>query len=376
MIIRPATIDDLDELLAVLDRAFSWPRPPCLDFRRMYPHLFHPGRVGEHWIGVEQDRIVAVVGVYGLDLAVDGVMLHGAAIGQVATLPEFRGQGRMATMLEAAIAAMDRARVEFSWLIGERRRYAPHGWALGGSSVQFEIVPRDLPAPPDPGAVGRMRLQELVDTLVQQRERLRNSSHWPAHELASLVQGRGYGGVRIGGSWVIHGSRGDQVHFADGDVDELGLLFAHLVARTPPRRGQGPVLFVDCADEPTALSRACMRFHRSVQRRPSGMWRIGDLVALLGKAAEMAKPRVGPGSDALALVDTGTGQAATLVCEAGRVDVRAGVDARVVSASTRELSELCFGHAPIEHALPDLAPDSPLRQILPIRAHASAFFPV
>ncbi len=374
--VRPAEAGDLDELLAVLDRSFSWPRPPCLDFRRMLPHLLHPGRVGDHLVGLDHGRIVAVVGVYPSDLAIDGVLVRGAAIGQVATLPEFRGRGHMQTLLAAATNRMARQGLELAWLTGDRRRYGVHGWALGGCSVQYTIDAKSLPTPPDPTTVERMALDELVATLVGHSETLRCGPRWTDHELALLARAHGYGGVRRAAAWVIHAGRGDQVAFAEGDLDELGRIFAHLITRTPVRPGQAPQLIIECADAPSSLSRAGMAFHCSVLRRPSCLWRIGELFGLLGKAAAMAAPRIGPGADSLALINTDTGEAATLECRAGRILVHSGADAlaTTLATTTRGLSELCFGQGPIEHSLPTLAPDSPIRQVLPIRAHFGGLF--
>lgn len=360
----------------MLDRAFSFPRPRGLDFLRMDPHLFHEGRIGEHLVALAEGRIVGVVGAYGYDIELDGVVLRGAAIGQVATLPEHRGRGVMRALLAATLRELDREGYELSWLSGERQRYGRHGWALGGVTVQYDLAAAEGIASPASAGVRRMALDDLVLTLVAHRHTLRNALLLPDFELALLAQARGHAGHRLGDAWLVHDARGGRVYFGDGSPEHVTGLLVHLLARAPlDHRGQLH-LFVQCADELTALSRACIPLYRDVHRRPSCMWRVGRLVPLLRKACQMAAARVGSGHDTLALVNTDTGEGATLECRGGALAVREGVHGSPTALDTLALSELCFGPNPLEHGLPGLRVDSPLRQVLPLRAHHTWFVPL
>jgi predicted N-acetyltransferase YhbS len=374
--IRPAEWRDREELLAVLERAFSFPRPPFLDFARMDPHLLHEGRIEEHLLALEEGRIVGVAGAYGYDIELDGEVLRGAAIGQVATLPEHRGRGVMGALLGAVVRELDRRACELSWLSGDRRRYGVHGWALGGVTVRYHLAaPEGLDSPAS-AAVRRMSLEDLVLTLLAHRGALRSTLLMPDFELALVARARGYAGHRLADAWVAHDARGGQVYFGDGPPEDIARLLVHLLARAPLDQRGMLRLAVECADEPTALGRACLPLYHDVLRRPSCMWRVGKLVPLLGKACRMAAARVGPGHDSLALVNTDTHEGATLECQRGELEVREGVSGPAVELDTLALSELCFGPNPLEHALPGLRPDSPLRQVFPLRVHQTGFFPV
>src|SRR5690606_8307248 len=100
--LRRATWADREALLDMLARAFSWPAPPQLDFLAMMPHLFGERRIPDHLLALDGGQIIGVVGIYGYELKIDGVRLRGAALGQVATVPERRGQRVMSTLLRAA----------------------------------------------------------------------------------------------------------------------------------------------------------------------------------------------------------------------------------------------------------------------------------
>jgi len=365
--LRRATWADREALLDMLARAFSWPAPPQLDFLAMMPHLFGERRIPDHLLALDGGQIIGVVGIYGYELKIDGVRLRGAALGQVATVPERRGQRVMSTLLRAATRLIELQGQHLSWLVGEARRYGAHGWAPGGRSVHYEFDRRGLPEPPDPSRVRALWPDAIVEALVDQREHLQTAVLMPVDELTRLVESSKVIGARYQDAWLVHDLQGDTIHFAAGPLEPLARLVAHVLSST----GKDRIAAV-CAHEPNDLTRVGTRHATGYRLVPPCLWRIGKLAATLSAAAEAGRARLDGGSDAVCLENSDTGERVTLACEHGRVQVRAGGEAPI-RLDTRELSKLCFGDGLIDHYLPDLRDNSPLRRILPLRVHHSPF---
>jgi len=81
---------DRDELVSVLNAAFSRDETRSLDFLSFLAHAFTPERIGDHLIRVEDGRILGCVGLYPYGLRVRGVSFRAAGVGQVGTLPQAR----------------------------------------------------------------------------------------------------------------------------------------------------------------------------------------------------------------------------------------------------------------------------------------------
>jgi predicted N-acetyltransferase YhbS len=374
MDLRRATRDDLDSLADALSRAYSWPSPPRLDFPRMYPHLFSDARIGDHHLAIVGREIVGVVGAYPYEIRIDGVVVQGAAIGQVATVPSWRRQGIMAKLMPAALRELEDAGVVLTWLSGDHHLHGRNGYAPGGVTVEYEFYEPKVDAP-EPGLVTRMSQAEVVRTLIEHRDRLRNALLVDESELAQVVAARDTSGHRLGDGWVIHDARGGHIHFGDGPVEAIERLLLYLLARAPINAQGMFTLRVECSDEPTALGRACLRRHHSSKRRPSCLWRIGALVPFLTKLCEIASPRLGDGEGTLGLVNTNTGERATLECRAKALHVREGADDSAIALDTRALSALCFGPEPLDYLVPELPLDSPFRRVFPIHAHHTWLVP-
>lgn len=366
--IRRASWADREQLLELLGRAFSWPAPPSIDFLAMTPHLFGDARVPEHLLAVDDGRIIGVAGVYGYDLKIDGVRLRGAAVGQVATAPERRGQKVMSTLLAVASRVIAEQGFAFSWLVGDARRYGVHGWALGGRSIHYEFVRRTLPEPPDPSRVRTLWPAAIVDAIVEQRERSPTAMLMPRPELTQLVEASKVIGLRYQDAWLVHDLHGNDIYFAGGPLEPLARLIAHALSSTAKDQ-----IAAIGAHEPGDLTRVGTRHASGYRLLPPCLWRIARLEATLTAAAAIGRARLDGGRDQLCLENTDTGERATLACEDGRAFVVAGGDAPI-RLNTHELSELCFGGGLLDLHLPNLRPNSPLRRLLPIPAHHSPFF--
>jgi hypothetical protein len=208
---------------------------------------------------------------------------------------------------------------------------------------------------------------EIVDTIVAHREQLGSTALMPINELALLVRARRPIGLRCGEAWLIHDLLGNEIHFASGPINPLARLAAHVLSATGKDQ-----LGAVCAQDVSDLSRLGQLHANSYRLVPPCLWRITTLARTLGVAAQMARPRLGPGCDSLALMNTQTGERVTLTCADGVAQVTPGGE-EPLGFDTRQLSELCFGASALDHLIPGLRPDSPLRQMLPIRAYHSPF---
>lgn len=372
--IRQATWPDRERLVKLLGVAFSWPAPSSIDFRKTVPHLLCERRIGDHLLALDGQQIIGSIGIYGYDLRIDGVAVRGAAIGQVATLPTHRGKGVMRSLLQAAIVHVTEHDYQLAWLEGDRRRYGAYGWALGGQRIHYEFRRRMLPEPAEPAQVERLWPDEIVESILAHQQQLSSTALLSADELALLVAARKPVALRCGDAWLIHDLLGTEIHFASGPTHALGRLVAHVIASTSKDQ-----LAASCALDVGDLNRLGSLHAHGWRVVPTCLWRITTLERTLGAAASMARERLGPGHDALALQDSQTGECVTLRCADGVATVTPGGE-RPLVFDTRQLSDLCFGvgfgAGMLDHLIPDLRPNSPLRQVLPMRAYHSSFLRV
>jgi predicted N-acetyltransferase YhbS len=136
--------DELEALLAVFDGAFMHDHPGHRHFVELAPHLYLPEnfRAEDHLVVREGGRPVAALALLPLQFAAGPNMIAGAGVGQVSTLPEFRGGGFMTAMMKHVEALMDRDGpdgVVLAYLGGDRFRYARFGFEKAGCAWQFEV---------------------------------------------------------------------------------------------------------------------------------------------------------------------------------------------------------------------------------------------
>jgi len=375
-VIRRAQMPDREELVHVLNIAFSRDEAHPFDFLKILPHLFEPERIGDHFLYLHNGKIVGCVGLYPYEVRVGGVSFHAAGVGQVGTLPEARGRGVMTALLEAVCREADAAGCEFCWLGGDRIRYGRFGWATGGLKVCFNFYERFLPSPPaaaevrplDPErdlALVRNHLAAEADTVVVE-----------ADELSRILRCESTGGWVSGDAFIAYRRGGRNVYLGKGTPEQIAsLLSHHLLWLKGQAEGSGGVS-VECSAAPSALLRTCQKHYASMSIVPSGMLRVGRLASFLDKACRAAQPKVACGSGSVSLANSETGEAVTLRCRNGRLSAEAGDGADCHSLGRRELSEVCFGLCPLELHLPGLPEDSFLRHVFPLRAHWSRFFGV
>lgn len=367
--VRRADPAETPALASVIDRAFNKALAAQL------PHLFTPERVPNHIVGEVDGRLVGAVGLYPHQWRCQGVTFDVAGVGQVATLPESRGSGVMSAILQETCRAADR--LDFTWLFGDRQRYARYGWVLGGERRVYEFFDKYLPTPPPRDAVTASDAPSVRERVMESLGRAPQSFAFPEEEVRMIFEGprgRGWRAWLLGQALVLTDSSGETVHFADGAREELALLLAHLAREIRTQPGDRWKIAVHCPADPTPLHAACLAHYWRMRIEPGANFRVGCLASFFTKLFSMAPPRLAGGDGRLALRNSDTGEAVTLTCKAGRLAVEsaAGADAR--SLNTRELSEVCFGMCPVDLVLPDLPAASPFRQVLPLRVFVHEIF--
>lgn len=366
--IRRGTAADLPALVELVDRCFAEYQAHS-QLSQELPHLFTPARAGDYWIAEWDGRMVATLGLYPYPVRIGPVVFQAAGVGQVATLPEARGQGLMSRLLQAVSQEADF--YDFTWLYGDALRYGRYGWTPGGWTYRFETSRRYLPSPPAHETIEVFDPQRHLARLQSVLARLPQVVQMPKEELCLLLSaqsGRQLIGAMVGRSLVLGRDGGEVVLIGDGDPAELAGLLSYLSTG----RQQ---IHVDCGPEPCALLRACLEHSSEMQVWPSASFRVGNLASFLQKAGRAAAPRLGSGWGELGLVNSGNGQSATLVCcQGGEIVLEEGAGPGAYRLTHRQLSEVCFGLLPLDLLLPGLPADSPVRQVLPLRVFISELF--
>lgn len=164
---------DYDELLSMLNQVFH--KTAENSFEVTLPVMWErtDERVGRHLAIRRDGKIAAVVGVYPLPAEVAGERVLFGTIGNVATLPEYRNQGLMRSLMEAALREAEAMGMDAARLCGLRQRYNRYGFENAGTDCQYTLTDRNLRdyygGPPETrlsGAEGferRLRFRRALD---------------------------------------------------------------------------------------------------------------------------------------------------------------------------------------------------------------------
>ncbi len=134
---------DYDELIGLLDTTFSHKYGRRQSFEEELPKMCvrDDEHMGQH-IGIRRDgRLVAALGIYPLPCTVGGIPLMFSTVGNVATHPDYEGNGYMTELLDEAMRELGRIGADASRLGGLRQRYNRYGYESCGSSVTFSLTP-------------------------------------------------------------------------------------------------------------------------------------------------------------------------------------------------------------------------------------------
>lgn len=369
-VVRRATPNDRKDLLSTIGTAFARPGDKPADFSAYYPHLFTDERIGNHIVFVDQGRMLGAVGLYPFDLRYGSTVFRSAGVGQVCTLPEARGRGVMNAMMNEASRSIYEQKIDLAWLAGDRLRYGHFGYARGGAKIRFDFWDRYLPPPPEQDV---RRFDPVKDFALMRRALGKEPCEFIMSDSELRLWLKPTGWV-LNDAFIYTDGSGETTVVADGSEEDIVRLLAHQLAqrkKAAPDKGR---IAAETAVQPTALLRVCQRHYSGYTVQSPASFRVGVLASFLEKACHAAEAKLGKGSGSLSLINSDTGEAATISCENGRAKVSATAAADAHRFTTTELSEIFFGPVAIDVLLPTLPQDSPIRRILPMPVCRSAFF--
>ena len=142
-VIRTVRVEEFEEFVRFLEVCFGHSRG---FFQREFPHLYQPDAEACGWGHVIEQggKLVSHVGVYPLDIVVDGVAVAVGGIGGVCTAREARGRHGMSRLLRHAIGVMRDKGFLLSGLGGDRHRYGAFGWEYAGQTYSLRLNARSL----------------------------------------------------------------------------------------------------------------------------------------------------------------------------------------------------------------------------------------
>lgn len=112
-------------------------------------------------------EIASSLQIYQRQCFLGGRLEHVGAIGNVMTIPEYRGEGHASTLLRSAVSFLIERGVPVSFLIGDPEFYSRLGWRRLPSTKRVATDPPTLPSRSDADATwipfNEDRLSELVD---------------------------------------------------------------------------------------------------------------------------------------------------------------------------------------------------------------------
>lgn len=133
---------EFDELMALLDRSFSYERG---GIAARYPHVYDPEQPKRHAVITVDGDIVSHAACIPETLVLDGgAEVACAGIGGVATAKPHRDNGYMSQLLEFWLDWMDDEGVLLSELGGDRTRYGHFGWERTAPEVVYTLTERSM----------------------------------------------------------------------------------------------------------------------------------------------------------------------------------------------------------------------------------------
>lgn len=127
-----------EELMSLLNKTFGFTAEED-KFESLIPKLYN-----EEYHPAENNIILdvngemrAAVGVYYSKLYIGDETLKTAGIGNVATHPDYRGEGYMRFCMALAMDEIKQSMADIAILGGARQRYAHHGFEHGGARYEF-----------------------------------------------------------------------------------------------------------------------------------------------------------------------------------------------------------------------------------------------
>lgn len=139
--IRHALPSEKDLLITILNAAFSDVRSPDFSIAKQQPRAYGEGnnRASEHLLEERDGKIVSILGNLQETLWVGNESYRFATIGSVATLPSYRHQGIMRSLMEKAHQENQKNGDIFAILTGKPEVYRSLGFIPGPVNLLFSF---------------------------------------------------------------------------------------------------------------------------------------------------------------------------------------------------------------------------------------------
>jgi predicted N-acetyltransferase YhbS len=293
---------DFERTVDLLNLVFSAFEP--IDFEQAVPKLYRPTdeAMARH-VAVERDgHLLAVAGLFPIELQVGSEQLRVGGIGSVATHPRERDRGHMRRLMAHCLESMQRDGVQLSWLGGQRQRYAHHGYEVCGATWDFELTRRNLRYRREPDAPLRFeRICEPDDA------RLRDVLAW--HDRAPIhCRRRPADLLAIAETWhhelyLAYDTQAgdDAIGYLVADLPAGVVLEAHTrqgadcgrLVREWLRCQARDAIRCETAPLPSPLADALLDCAESWRVRPCGNWRVFDWPRTVGALLRLKRREVG-----------------------------------------------------------------------------------
>lgn len=143
MQVRKVRKDEFEKLISLMDLAFNM--KDSGGFINLLPKLYYKDNSNMLHYGIyEDDKLVASVGLYTMDLISKYGKLKAGCIGAVSTHPDYRNKGYFTILLKKMIQVSKKKKYDLLFLGGNRYRYGHFGFENGGRKLILCLSKRTL----------------------------------------------------------------------------------------------------------------------------------------------------------------------------------------------------------------------------------------
>ncbi len=142
--LRTLHAGEMHDLSRLLNTAFTGD-PDSRHFEEGLPKMWvdDEEHMARH-IAVFEDGVMAgAVGIYPYGVKIGTKSLRFATVGNIGILKEYRGRGYMKLLMDAAMAVLEKERIDVSRLGGLRTRYEHYGYEMCGTNYTVRLSKRN-----------------------------------------------------------------------------------------------------------------------------------------------------------------------------------------------------------------------------------------
>ena len=137
--------ENYDELISLLNLVFTRQNNCIMDFEKELPNMCikDDAHMRKHVGLFVEDKLVSVVGVYPLPTRVLDKEINFCTVGNVATHPDYEGNGYMNILLTRAMEIVKEENYDICRLGGDRARYLRFGFELCGGNYSYYVTQKN-----------------------------------------------------------------------------------------------------------------------------------------------------------------------------------------------------------------------------------------